>query len=385
MVEVKTQPGKSDEAEQYVKDMYPTVVLKEKLPTLVVLQLPRTINVAEIFKHMESAKSREGDKELDKQFIEDYSISQTTLDQLFISFAAQQTDLEDKDAEPQASIEPIRESKNVISIPDVLYQKNEQTDGTITNSGKFIVRPSVQNNAEPDATNEETQNDTNEETQNNEQHSKKRRSTRRKVRESTNGLDIPEVDLTNDGSFRSSKRSSRRTTTPVAAVDIPGRDKTVDDSEQLAENNGNQQPRFSTTSGRVKKKKRRSTMPAKVFDIQPTTTIEIVGDATTEKHKNEDKLAEKTATKEPLGNKNQLESEEKELEKQKSENSEAQLPNSGLNAIDEKENESKYAEGLRDERDDKVEPLQESRRPELPKTDHSPRKKKRRSTMKTVV
>ena len=86
IIEAKTKPESSEDAEDYVMYHFPNAEIKEKFPTLLIVQVPqKNINVAKLFKVMESGKNKRG-------LVEDYSISQTTLDQLFINFASKQNE-----------------------------------------------------------------------------------------------------------------------------------------------------------------------------------------------------------------------------------------------------------------------------------------------------
>ena len=80
------QPDLSEDAEDYVMSQFPNGEIKEKLPTLLVVQIPqRNINISNLFAVMENGKGKKG-------LIEDYSIGQTGLDQLFINFASKQNE-----------------------------------------------------------------------------------------------------------------------------------------------------------------------------------------------------------------------------------------------------------------------------------------------------
>jgi len=77
---------------QFFSEKFPRAVLKEHHHNMVQYQLPSGVmELSEVFRHMESS--------YEALQIEDYSVSQTTLDNVFINFARKQTDetdLEDK-------------------------------------------------------------------------------------------------------------------------------------------------------------------------------------------------------------------------------------------------------------------------------------------------
>ena len=112
---------------------YPNAIVKEKLPTLVVFQIPREVKVAEIFAHMESSKRKKSRSKI----IEDYSISQTSLDQLFISFASQQGDEKADDDSHRYTIVP-EESNVYQDLPDIAslveYFRKNSAPRIITNN-----------------------------------------------------------------------------------------------------------------------------------------------------------------------------------------------------------------------------------------------------------
>ncbi|XP_039258702.2 phospholipid-transporting ATPase ABCA1-like isoform X1 [Styela clava] len=73
----------------FLLDGFPGAVLKERHHNMIVLQLPlEVVKLAEVFKLIETNKTN--------LHIEDYSVSQTTLDEVFVSFAKHQTDGEDQ-------------------------------------------------------------------------------------------------------------------------------------------------------------------------------------------------------------------------------------------------------------------------------------------------
>lgn len=71
--------------EQYINTMFPGSTLKEKHHNMLQYQLGPTIKLSYIFGQIESVRHEFS--------IEDYSVSQTTLDQVFINFAKNQSDI----------------------------------------------------------------------------------------------------------------------------------------------------------------------------------------------------------------------------------------------------------------------------------------------------
>ena len=84
IIEAKTKPELSEEAENYVTRNFPNARIKEKLPTLLVFQVrAHRRKLAGLFEVMEEGKTKYG-------VIKDYTIGQTTLDQIFINFVNKQ-------------------------------------------------------------------------------------------------------------------------------------------------------------------------------------------------------------------------------------------------------------------------------------------------------
>uniref|UniRef100_A0A2C9L2Z3 ABCA1-4-like C-terminal R2 regulatory domain-containing protein n=1 Tax=Biomphalaria glabrata TaxID=6526 RepID=A0A2C9L2Z3_BIOGL len=77
---------------EFISSTFPTAKLREKHHNMLQYQLPTdNLSLSRLFEAMELAK---------RDFhVEDYSVSQTTLDQVFINFAKKQTDLLDEELE----------------------------------------------------------------------------------------------------------------------------------------------------------------------------------------------------------------------------------------------------------------------------------------------
>ncbi|KAF7237133.1 ATP-binding cassette sub-family A member 1 [Varanus komodoensis] len=74
-----------DPVEKFIQDSFPSIVLKEKHHSTLQYQLPScNVSLAKIFGILSAHQS--------EYQIEDYSVSQTTLDQVFVHFAKDQND-----------------------------------------------------------------------------------------------------------------------------------------------------------------------------------------------------------------------------------------------------------------------------------------------------
>lgn len=89
---------------QFFSEKFPRASLKEHHHNMVQYQLPSGVmELSEVFGHIESS--------YEALHIEDYSVSQTTLDNVFINFARQQTDeivLDEESLKPQRSVSRFR-------------------------------------------------------------------------------------------------------------------------------------------------------------------------------------------------------------------------------------------------------------------------------------
>lgn len=80
------EPPKSDDAVHLVKERFPKAILKEKHLSQLQFQLPaKGVVLSDVFKFVVKIQS--------PLIVEDYSLSQTTLDEVFIAFAKQQREI----------------------------------------------------------------------------------------------------------------------------------------------------------------------------------------------------------------------------------------------------------------------------------------------------
>ena len=93
-VHIKTHPEVSEQTQEFFLQYYPTAELLEELPTLLVFQVPlNDATLYRLFDVLESGKKNAVETGKGEQpLVDDYSISQTTLDQVFINFANDQND-----------------------------------------------------------------------------------------------------------------------------------------------------------------------------------------------------------------------------------------------------------------------------------------------------
>ncbi|XP_077981076.1 phospholipid-transporting ATPase ABCA1-like [Glandiceps talaboti] len=132
---------------QFVKTTFPYAVLKEKHHSMVEYQLPSDkTSLAQLFGAMEANKNR--------LLIEDYSVSQTTLDQVFINFAKMQKDLDDdlnideEDGDDTRDNQELHSISNVVIdhasvIPSVKYSTDEEVHGHSSGSGAAQPQDSI--------------------------------------------------------------------------------------------------------------------------------------------------------------------------------------------------------------------------------------------------
>lgn len=86
------EPSKLDEVSEFITSLFPGAVLKDKHHNQLEYQFPsQGLALSQVFGHLEANR-----KIFD---IEDYSVSQTTLDQVFINFAKNQTDGDSEEIE----------------------------------------------------------------------------------------------------------------------------------------------------------------------------------------------------------------------------------------------------------------------------------------------
>ena len=93
-VHIKTHPEVSEQTQEFFFQYYPTAEVLEELPTLLVFQVPlNDATLYRLFDVLESGKKNAVETGKGEQpLVDDYSISQTTLDQVFINFANDQND-----------------------------------------------------------------------------------------------------------------------------------------------------------------------------------------------------------------------------------------------------------------------------------------------------
>lgn len=100
MITVRTRSSQNvKDVVRFFNRNFPEAVLKERHHTKVQYQLqPEDISLAQVFSKMEQVVGVLG--------IEDYSVSQTTLDNVFVNFAKKQSDnLEQQETEPPSALQ----------------------------------------------------------------------------------------------------------------------------------------------------------------------------------------------------------------------------------------------------------------------------------------
>ncbi|KAL8582197.1 hypothetical protein ACOMHN_004116 [Nucella lapillus] len=129
-----------DPVKQFITKHFPKSLLREQHHNMLQYQLPsQRLSLAQVFATMEEAKGRFN--------VEDYSVSQTTLDQVFINFAKMQTDL--LDDEMNDIPEDLRDGINISEAPQLAGAEGGESEFgddsvSVTGSTAELVRNSSQ-------------------------------------------------------------------------------------------------------------------------------------------------------------------------------------------------------------------------------------------------
>ncbi|XP_041357912.1 phospholipid-transporting ATPase ABCA1-like isoform X2 [Gigantopelta aegis] len=112
----------TEPVKRFIVEMFPDAVLKEEHNNMMQFQLGMAhLSLAKLFAQMEAAKKR--------LHVEDYSVCQTTLDQVFINFAKLQTDMLDEEID------------DISPSSDLPMRRMELDEQSITGSTIDLIQP----------------------------------------------------------------------------------------------------------------------------------------------------------------------------------------------------------------------------------------------------